>query len=443
MSTHHPSQPHDAPAAPSYGEALRFWWKLGWISFGGPAGQIAIMHKEIVDRRRWLSEDHFLHALNFCMLLPGPEAQQLATYLGWRLHGARGGIAAGVLFVLPSVFILFALSWIYMAGGNIVWIQGIFYGLTAAVIAIVASAVKRIGSKALKSPSLWTLSAAAFVAIFFLKISFVIIIIAAALIGYVGGKISPKQFPAGKSHGKSDDGNAPNVELPPAPSASVGRTLCVSALCLTLWWLPVLATGYLLGWRSIQFQEGLFFSKAALVTIGGAYAVLPYVAQMAVEHHGWLAQKQMMAGLGLAETTPGPLIMVLQFVGFVAAWQNPGNLSPLMAGTLGALITTWVTFLPCFLFVFLGAPHVESLRERPALASSLTAITAAVVGVILNLAIWFAWHSLRPDNGGFDYVVAVMTTASWVAMERLKIGVIPTLTACAALGMVLNILGWI
>jgi len=443
MSTHHPSQPHDAPAAPSYGEALRFWWKLGWISFGGPAGQIAIMHKEIVDRRRWLSEDHFLHALNFCMLLPGPEAQQLATYLGWRLHGARGGIAAGVLFVLPSVFILFALSWIYMAGGNIVWIQGIFYGLTAAVIAIVASAVKRIGSKALKSPSLWTLSAAAFVAIFFLKISFVIIIIAAALIGYVGGKISPKQFPAGKSHGKSDDGNAPNVELPPAPSASVGRTLCVSALCLTLWWLPVLATGYLLGWRSIQFQEGLFFSKAALVTIGGAYAVLPYVAQMAVEHHGWLAQKQMMAGLGLAETTPGPLIMVLQFVGFVAAWQNPGNLSPLMAGTLGALITTWVTFLPCFLFVFLGAPHVESLRERPALASSLTAITAAVVGVILNLAIWFAWHSLRPDNGGFDYVVAVMTTASWVAMERLKIGVIPTLTACAALGMVLKILGWI
>jgi chromate transporter len=431
-----------APPAPSFAEALRFWWKLGWISFGGPAGQIAIMHKEIVDRRRWLSEDHFLHALNFCMLLPGPEAQQLATYLGWRLHGARGGIAAGVLFVLPSVFILFALSWIYMAGGNIVWIQGIFYGLTAAVIAIVVSAVKRIGSKALKSPSLWVLAAAAFTAIFFLKISFVIIILSAALIGFIGGKLFPKQFPAGKGHGKSGVTEAPGVALPPAPAASVGRTIWVSILCLTLWWLPVLTAGWLLGWRSIQFQEGLFFSKAALVTIGGAYAVLPYVAQMAVEHHGWLSQKQMMAGLGLAETTPGPLIMVLQFVGFVAAWQNPGNLSPLVAGMLGALITTWVTFLPCFLFVFLGAPHVEGLRERPALSSALTAITAAVVGVILNLAIWFAWHALRPEGSGFDYFIAVMAAASWVAMERFKTGVIPTLAACAALGILIKIIGW-
>jgi chromate transporter len=425
-----------AAPAPSFAEALRFWWKLGWISFGGPAGQIAIMHKEIVDRRRWLSEDHFLHALNFCMLLPGPEAQQLATYLGWRLHGARGGIAAGVLFVLPSVFILFALSWIYMAGGDIVWIQGIFYGLTAAVIAIVASAVKRIGSKALKTPSLWVLAGAAFVAIFFLKISFVIIILSAALIGYAGGKLFPKQFPAGKGHGKSGVTDAPSVVLPTAPVASVGRTMLVSIICLTLWWLPVLAVGWLLGWRSIQFQEGLFFSKAALVTIGGAYAVLPYVAQMAVEHHGWLGQRQMMAGLGLAETTPGPLIMVLQFVGFVAAWQHPGNLSPLVAGTFGALITTWVTFLPCFLFVFLGAPHVEGLRERPAMAATLMAITAAVVGVILNLAIWFAWHALRPEGGGFDYFVAVMAVTSWLAMERFKTGVIPTLAACAALGMI-------
>lgn len=429
------------PATPGFTEALRFWWKLGWISFGGPAGQIAIMHKEIVERRRWLAEDHFLHALNFCMLLPGPEAQQLATYLGWRLHGARGGIAAGVLFVLPSVFILFALSWIYMAGGNIVWIQGVFYGLTAAVIAIVVSAVKRIGSKALKTPSLWVLAAAAFVAIFFLKITFVIIILSAALIGFVGGKRFPKQFPAGKGHGKSAVEDAPSVMLRPAPVASAGRTLLVSTVCLTLWWLPVLAAGWLLGWRSIQFQEGLFFSKAALVTIGGAYAVLPYVAQMAVEHYGWLGQKQMMAGLGLAETTPGPLIMVLQFVGFVAAWQNPGNLSPLVAGTLGALITTWVTFLPCFLFVFLGAPHVEGLRERPALASVLTAITAAVVGVILNLAIWFAWHALRPEGGGFDYFVAVIAVASWVAMERFKTGVIPTLAACAALGILMKIIG--
>lgn len=428
-----------APDAPSFTEALRFWWKLGWISFGGPAGQIAIMHKEIVDRRRWLSEDHFLHALNFCMLLPGPEAQQLATYLGWRLHGARGGIAAGSLFVLPSVFILFALSWIYVAGGDIIWIQGIFYGLTAAVIAIVMAAVKRIGSKALKTPSLWGLAAAAFGAIFFLKISFVIIILSAALIGFTGGRFFPKQFPAGMGHGKSHGEELPCVELRPVHPASVGRTMLVSALCLTLWWLPVLAAGWLLGWRGIHFQEGLFFSKAALVTIGGAYAVLPYVAQMAVEHHGWLSQKQMMAGLGLAETTPGPLIMVLQFVGFVAAWQNPGSLSPLLAGTLGALITTWVTFLPCFLFVFLGAPHVESLRERPSLASTLTAITAAVVGVILNLAIWFAWHALCPEGNGFDYFVAVIAVGSWFAMERFKIGVIPTLAVCAALGMIWNL----
>jgi chromate transporter len=427
--------PTPPPSAPGFAEALRFWVKLGWISFGGPAGQIAIMHKELVEKRRWLGEDHFLHALNFCMLLPGPEAQQLATYLGWRLHGARGGIAAGVLFVLPSIFILFGLSWLYMAGGEVKWIQGVFYGLIPAVIAIVASAAKRIGSKALKTPALWSIALLAFVAIFFLKLPFVWILLSAALAGFLGGKKWPKQFPAGKGHGKSEVGDAPFVELPPAPRASWRRSFMVSAICLTLWWLPVLACGVLLGWGGIHFQQGLFFSKAALVTIGGAYAVLPYVAQMAVEHHGWLGQRQMMAGLGLAETTPGPLIMVLQFVGFVAAWQNPGDLSPLAAGALGAAITTWVTFLPCFLFVFLGAPHVEGLRERPALASTLTAITAAVVGVILNLALWFALHALWPEGGTFDAFVAVVAVAAWLAMERFKAGVIPTLAVCAVLGM--------
>ncbi len=427
------------PPVPTFAEALRFWWKLGWISFGGPAGQIAIMHKEIVEKRRWMSEGHFLHALNFCMLLPGPEAQQLATYLGWRLHGARGGIAAGSLFVLPSVFILLGLSWMYMAGGSIGWVQGLFHGLTAAVIAIVISAVKRIGSKALKSPSLWVLAAMAFIAIFVFKISFVIIIFSAALIGYVGGKYAPRQFPAGKGHGKSDVEELPCANLPPAPRASLGRVLSISLLCLVLWWGPILAVGMCLGWQGIHFQEGLFFSKAALVTIGGAYAVLPYVSQMAVEHYGWLGQPQMMAGLGLAETTPGPLIMVLQFVGFVAAWQHPGPLSPLAAATLGALITTWATFLPCFLFVFLGAPHVEQLRDRPALASTLSAITAAVVGVIMNLAIWFSWHSLFPVAGGFDYFSAVVALAAWLAMERFKVGVIPTLAACAVLGMFWNL----
>ena len=424
------------PSSPSFGETLRFWWKLGWISFGGPAGQIAIMHREIVERRRWLSEDHFLHALNFCMLLPGPEAQQLATYLGWRLHGARGGIAAGVLFVLPSVFILLGLSWLYMAGGDVVWIGGLFYGLIPAVIAVVASAVKRIGSKALKTRSLWTLAVLAFIAIFVFKISFVLIILAAALTGYLGGRWRPTQFPAGKGHEKSGAEEAPCAVLPAAARASLGRTALISVICLTLWWIPVIGAGMLLGWKGIHFQEGLFFSKAALVTFGGAYAVLPYVSQMAVGHYGWLGQRQMMAGLGLAETTPGPLIMVLQFVGFVAAWQNPGDLPPLAAATLGALITTWVTFLPCFLFVFLGAPYVQGLHERPALASTLTAITAAVVGVILNLAIWFAWHALRPVEGGYDYFVAVVAAGAWLAMERFKIGVIPVLAACALLGVV-------
>jgi chromate transporter len=432
---------HLPPPVPTFAEALRFWIKLGWISFGGPAGQIAIMHKEIVERRRWLSEEHFLHALNFCMLLPGPEAQQLATYLGWRLHGARGGIAAGALFVIPSVFILFALSWLYMAGGNITWVQGIFYGLIPAVIAIVVSAVKRIGSKALKTPALWVLALLAFIAIFVFKISFVVIILSAALIGYIGGKRFPKQFPAGKGHGKADVGDAPFVQLPPTPRAGIERSILISVLCLLLWWAPVFACGALLGWTGIHFQEGLFFSKAALVTIGGAYAVLPYVAQMAVEHHEWLGQRQMMAGLGLAETTPGPLIMVLQFVGFVAAWQHPGSLPPLAAAALGAAITTWVTFLPCFLFIFLGAPHVEGLHERPALASTLTAITAAVVGVILNLAIWFAWHALQPAPGKIDYFVAVVAIGAWVAMERFKLGVMPTLGICAALGIAWQFIG--
>jgi len=428
------------PPMPTFREALRFWFKLGWISFGGPAGQIAIMHRELVEKRRWLNEEHFLHALNFCMLLPGPEAQQLATYLGWRLHGARGGIAAGVLFVLPSVFILFGLSWLYMAGGEVAWIQGLFYGLMPAVIAIVASAVKRIGSKALKTPALWGLALLAFVAIFVLKINFVAILASAALVGYAGGRCFPKQFPAGKGHGRADVGDEPFVELPPSPRATWPRTLTVSAVCLSLWWLPVLACGALLGWKGLHFQQGLFFSKAALVTIGGAYAVLPYVSQMAVEHYGWLGQRQMMAGLGLAETTPGPLIMVLQFVGFVAAWQHPGDLPPLASAALGAGITTWVTFLPCFLFVFLGAPHVEGLRERPVLASTLTAVTAAVVGVILNLAIWFAWHALRPEAGKFDVFVAVTAVAAWLAMEKAKIGLIPVLGACAALGMVWKLL---
>ncbi len=431
----------DRPRQPTFAEALRFWCKLGWFSFGGPAGQIAIMHKELVERRRWLGEAHFLHALNFCMLLPGPEAQQLATYLGWRLHGARGGIAAGALFVIPSMFILFGLGWLYMAGGEVPWIQGVFHGLMPAVTAIVFAAVKRIGSKALKTSALRVLALSAFVAILFLGIGFVWIIIGAAMAGFLGGRFFPEQFPAGRGHGGAEGGDAPCVDLPPAARAGWRRTLAVTVVCLTFWWLPVFACGWLLGWNGVHFQEGLFFSKAALVTVGGAYAVLPYVSQMAVEHYGWLTQRQMMAGLGLAESTPGPLIMVLQFVGFVGAWQNPGNLSPLAAGTIGALITTWVTFLPCFLFVFLGAPHIESLRGKPALSSALTAVTAAAVGVIFNLAIWFAWYALLPVAGKPDWFVAVTAVSAWIAMERFGIGVIPVLTACAGLGLVWRIMG--
>ncbi len=417
---------------PSFSEALRYWLKLGCISFGGPAGQIAIMHKELVEKRRWISDAHFLHALNFCMLLPGPEAQQLATYLGWRLHGAKGGIAAGALFVLPSVFILFGLSWLYMAGGHLPWLAAIFHGLLAAVIAVVAEAVLRIGKKALKSPALWCLAAASFIAIFFFHVSFVLIILTAALLGYFGPR---RHFPVGKGHGAAKDGGAA-VVLTPVKAASWSRTLRICALCLTLWWLPVFALAAWLGWGSTQAQQGLFFSKAALVTFGGAYAVLPYVAQQAVETHGWLSHPQMMSGLALAETTPGPLIMVLQFVGFVGGWQHPGVLTPLAGATLGAVITTWVTFLPCFLFVFLGAPHIEKLGEQPRLSAALTAITAAVVGVILNLGVHFAQDALWPKTGGFDAFVAVLVIGAFIAMQRFKIGLMPVIGCCAVLGLV-------
>jgi chromate transporter len=427
-----------APPAPTFGEAVRYWLKLGCISFGGPAGQIAIMHKELVEKRRWISDAHFLHALNFCMLLPGPEAQQLATYLGWRLHGAKGGIAAGALFVIPSMFLLFALSWVYMAGGHHPWLAAIFYGLLPAVIAVVAEAVLRIGKKALKSPTLIALAAASFVAIYFFQISFVLIILAAGLLGWFGNRLIPSQFPAGKGHGASKHApKSPSVVLPAVSRPTWTRAFAIAATCLTLWWLPVFGIATWLGWESTAAQQGVFFSKAALVTFGGAYAVLPYVAQQAVETHAWLSHEQMMAGLALAETTPGPLIMVLQFAGFVGGWQHPGALTPLGGATLGAAITTWTTFLPCFLFVFLGAPYIEKLGEQPRLSAALTAITAAVVGVILNLGVKFAIHAMWPDPGGvFDAFIAVVAVAAFVAMQRFKVGLMPIIGACALLGWV-------
>ncbi len=429
--------PDDSPPAhPSLRDAIRYWLKLGCISFGGPAGQIAIMHKELVEKRRWISESHFLHALNFCMMLPGPEAQQLATYLGWRLHGWRGGVAAGALFVLPSVFILLGLSWLYMAGGHLPWLAAIFYGLLPAVIAVVAEAVLRIGNKALRTPALWGVAAASFVAIHFFQVSFVIIIATAALLGWLGQRAVPSQFPSGNGHasGKaSDEAGFLTLAAPARPSWM--RALRIVAVCLILWWLPIFALGLWLGWNSTAFGQGVFFSKAAMVTFGGAYAVLPYVAQQAVENYGWLSHGQMMSGLGLAETTPGPLIMVLQFVGFVGGWQHPGSLTPLTGAVIGALITTWATFIPCFLFVFLGAPHVEKLRSQPRLGAALTAVTAAVVGVILNLGVKFSEHALWPEaGGGLDGFVAVMAVAAFIALRRFKVGLIQVIGVCALAG---------
>jgi chromate transporter len=423
---------------PTLREAVRYWLKLGLISFGGPAGQIAIMHRELVEKRKWISESHFLHALNFCMLLPGPEAQQLATYLGWRLHGWRGGVAAGALFVLPSVLILFCLGWLYMAGGHLPWLAAIFHGLLPAVIAVIAAAVLRIGGKTLRSASMWCLAAASFVAIHFFGISFVFIITAAALLGWMGHRVSPGQFPAGKTHGaEGEDDEAGLLVLPPVPRAGWKRTLKICATCIGLWFLPIIGLGLWLGWDSTPVAQGVFFSKAALVTFGGAYAVLPYVAQQAVENYQWLGHAQMMSGLALAETTPGPLVIVLEFVGFVGGWQNPGKFSPLAGASIGAAITVWVTFLPCFLFVFLGAPYVERIRDLPRLGACLTAITAAVVGVILNLGVVFAKHALWPaPDGRFDLFVAVLAAASFIAMWRFKLPFTWILAACALLGLV-------
>ena len=374
---------------PSFAEAFRFWLKLGFISFGGPTGQIAIMHRELVERKRWISETRFLHALNYCMLLPGPEAQQLAIYIGWLLHGTIGGLVAGSLFVIPSAFLLWLLAYVYMTFGNVPVIAAIFFGLKPAVMAIVAHAVIRIGKKALKNGVMWSIAAAAFVAIFFLKVPFPIIIFGAALIGFLGSRIAPRWFNVLKPHGSTGKGTGSVLddhdEAPEHVRSHWSRALRICLVAGALWWVPVLTAGWLLGWQHAVVQQGFFFSKAAMVTFGGAYAVLPYVAQQAVERYGWLSAPQMLDGLGLAESTPGPLIMVVQFVGFVGGWNHPGNLSPLVAATLGAMITTWVTFVPCFLWIFLGAPYIEALRGRERLSAALSAITAAVVGVVLNL----------------------------------------------------------
>jgi chromate transporter len=431
----------DRHLAPTFGEALRFWLKLGFISFGGPTGQIAIMQTELVEKKKWISQSRFLHALNYCMLLPGPEAQQLVIYIGWLLHKTWGGIVAGSLFVIPSIFVLWALSYIYAAFGNVPWIAAIFYGLKPAVTAIVMAVVIRIGRKALRNEVMWTLAALAFIAIYFFKVPFPIIVLSAGLIGLLGGLFWKNKFQVLSSDGGELETSviSDEQESPPHTRPNWARAIRVIAVCVTLWIAPTLIAGIAKGWQSTLFDEGLFFSKAAVVTFGGAYAVLPYVAQQALFHYGWLKPGQMMDGLGLAETTPGPLIMVVQFVGFMGAWQHPEGLPPLLAATLGALLTTWATFTPCFLWIFLGGPHIEKLRGNVKLAVALSAITAAIVGVVLNLAVWFGLRVFFPHPGAIDWFAVVICAVAFVGMLRWKWDVIPVVVGSGLLGLIYSI----
>ena len=438
----------------TFAQALRVWSRIGWLGFGGPAGQIALMHRELVERRRWISEPRFLHALNYCMLLPGPEAQQLAIYVGWLLHRTRGGIAAGVLFVLPGVLVLGVLSALYVAFGELPIVTAIFFGLKAAVLAIVFEAVLRIGRRALKSRFAIVLAMAAFISIFALRIPFPVIVAGAALAGMLAHRFRPAWMPQqrGDQIQDQDDYLIDRMLVTGAGAhtqPSAPRALRTAALYLALWFLPVLGAAVLLGSGHVVTREGVFFSQTAVVTFGGAYAVLAYVAQRAVEQFGWLHPNEMIDGLALAETTPGPLIMVLQFVGFVAAFRHPGGLDPWTAAVLGAAITTWVTFVPCFLFIFVGAPFVEALRRQETLHAALSAITAAVVGVVLNLSVWFALHTLFaavhpwhfgplhldvPDWTTLEPGALVLAVAAFVATLRFGVGLGWTLLGSALLG---------
>ncbi|HNJ75213.1 MAG TPA: chromate efflux transporter [Azospira sp.] len=436
------------PAAVSFAEAFRFWLKLGFISFGGPAGQIAIMHQALVERRRWLSERRFLHALNYCMVLPGPEAQQLATYIGWLMHRSWGGIVAGALFVLPSLLILIALSWLYVAFGHTTLVAGLFYGIKPAVTAIVVHAAHRIGSRALKNGVLWAIAAAAFVAIFALSIPFPAIVVAAAAIGYAGGRTMPGKFVAGGGHGATQGAHAPALiddDTPPPAHARfrMSRLVIVAVAGACLWLLPMGVLTMALGWGHTLTQMGWFFTKAALLTFGGAYAVLPYVWQGAVVHYGWLSPTQMIDGLALGETTPGPLIMVVAFVGFVGGYfdaQTRALFGPEMlfvAGAVAATLVTWFTFLPSFVFILAGGPLVEATHGELRLTAPLTAITAAVVGVILNLALFFAWHVLLPQgtSGSVDLPALAIVIGAALALFRFKAGVIPVILASGLAGL--------
>src|SRR5689334_993849 len=437
----------DAPQALSFAQAFWYWLKLGFISFGGPAGQIAIMHQELVERRRWISERRFLHALNYCMVLPGPEAQQLATYIGWLMHRTAGGIVAGGLFVLPSLFILIALSWVYMAFGNVPVIAGLFYGIKPAVTALVVHAAYRVGSRALKNAWLWSIAAAAFVAIFALNLPFPLIVLAAGLIGYFGGRYAPDKFRTGGGHGQAAKAFGPAViddhtPTPPHARFTWARFGMVLMVFLALWLAAIGALIALCGWNAVLTQMAWFFTKAALLTFGGAYAVLPYVYQGAVDHYQWLTAAQMIDGLALGETTPGPLIMVVSFVGFVGGWTKAifGGDSLFMGGAAAAAVVTFFTFLPSFFLILLGAPFIESTHGKLKFTAPLTGITAAVVGVIVNLAVFFAYHVLWPAGlaGRFEWPAAVIGIAAAVALIRFKVGVIPVVLVSGLCGLALS-----
>lgn len=439
----------DMPRPVRFADAVRFWLKLGFISFGGPAGQIALMHEELVTRRRWLSERRFLHALNYCMLLPGPEAQQLATYIGWLLHRSWGGIVAGLLFVLPSLFILIALAWLYIAFGDVPLLAGLFYGIKPAMTAIVLQAAHRIGRRTLQNGWLWAIAGAAFVALFALNVPFPLIVIGAALAGHVGGRLVPDRFALGGNDGGTSATHGPAIIDDDTPRAEHtrfrrSRLLGLIAIGALLWLLPMGALTAALGWQHTLTQMSWFFTKAALLTFGGAYAVLPYVYQGAVTHYGWLTPTQMIDGLALGETTPGPLIMVVAFIGFIGAYvQAPfGSSWPFAAGALAAMLVTWFTFLPSFLFILAGGPLVESTHGNLDFTAPLTAITAAVVGVIANLALFFGYHVLWPQGfaGDVDWISALIAAGAAIALLWFKRGVIETLAICAVTGLTVTLL---
>ncbi|HEX5715956.1 MAG TPA: chromate efflux transporter [Thermoanaerobaculia bacterium] len=419
-----------------FSEAVRVWLRVALQSFGGPAGQIAVMHRILVDEKRWVDEPRFLHALNYCMLLPGPEAQQLAIYLGWLLNRTPGGLVAGILFVLPGFLAILALSVLYAGFQETAFVTGLFFGLKPAVMAVVVEAVVRIGKRALQNGVMVGFAAAAFVGIFFFAVPFPVIVVAAGLLGWIGGKWIPAPEPV----------EAQTVRVKP----SLGRSFRVLAVCLTLWIVPLVALVAVFGWDHVLVREGIFFSQMSMVTFGGAYAVLAYVGQQAVETYGWLTAGEMLDGLGMAETTPGPLIQVVQFVGFLGAFRHPGDLNPWTAAILGSLVTTWVTYVPCFLWIFLGAPYIEALRGKKGLSRALAGITAAVVGVILNLAVWFSMHVLFKEVGEFrwmgmrllvpvwetvDWAAVVLAAFAFLALFRFKLGMMATLAISAAAGL--------